>query len=132
MKLVQYINQQQTPLATYIRSAHHPLIQELVNMAGNRNVGELAHFASGLVEKKYTIDSLLAMRSSNVNGYYQTLVNAIQDLRRSRPAGSSAGMQPALRTALHDKAMAFYIKPINDLHENGQATRFASIQPSAL
>ncbi len=129
LKLVQYINQQQTPLATYIRSAHHPLIQELVNMAGNRNVGELAHFASGLVEKKYTIDSLLAMRSSNVNGYYQTLVNAIQDLRRSRPAGSSAGMQPALRTALHDKAMAFYIKPINDLHENGQATRFASIQP---
>lgn len=128
LKLVQYINQQQTSLATYIRSSHHPLIQELVNMAGNRNVGELAHFASGLVEKKYTIDSLLAMRSSNVNGYYQTVVNAIQDLRRSRPAGSSAGMQPALRTALHDKAMAFYIKPINDLHENGQATRFASIQ----
>ncbi len=129
VKLIQYINQQQTPLAAYIRGSSHPLIQELVNMAGNRNVGELAHFASGLVEKKYTADSLLTLRSSNVNGYYQTLVDAIQEMRRTKPAGSSVGMQPALRTALHDKAMAFYIKPINDLHENGQATRFASIQP---
>lgn len=129
LKLVQYINQQQTPLATYIRASTHPLIQELVSLSDNRNVGELAHFASALADKKFTADSLLLLRSSNVNGYYQTLVDLIQEMRRTRHTGSSAGMQPALRTALHDKAMAFYIKPINDLHENGHATRFASIQP---
>lgn len=129
LTIIQYINQHSTQLATYIKSSTHPLIQELVSMAGNRNVGELAHFASGLLNKKYTVDELLLLRSSNVNGYYQKLVDAIQEIRWNRHQGSSIGMQPALRTALHEKAMAFYIKPINDLHESGNATRFASIQP---
>ncbi|KYP15627.1 hypothetical protein [Flavihumibacter sp. CACIAM 22H1] len=129
LAIVQYINQQTTPLADHIRNSSNPLLRELVTIAGNRNVGELAHFATGLINGKYTVDELLLLRSSNVNGYYQKLVDDIQEIRKNRHPGSSLGMQPALRTALHDKAMAFYIKPINDLHESGNTTRFASIQP---
>lgn len=129
MKLIQYINQYTTPLAQYIRNNSSPVLQELVNMSANRNSGELAHFAEGLATNQYIADSLLKLRSSNVNGYFQTIVDAIQDSRRLREMGHSSGPAPVLRTALHDKAMAFYIKPINDLHESTQLTRFASIQP---
>lgn len=127
--LTNYVYQHSTPLAEHIRQSTNPLLRQLVSMAGNRNIGELAHFAAGLAEHRYTVDELLLMRSSNVNGYYQLVVDAIQDIRRNRQPGSSAGMQPALRTALHDKAMAFYIKPINDLHESINSARFASIIP---
>lgn len=127
--ITQYVNQRSTPLADYLRNSSHPLLQQLVQIASNRNVAELAHFAAELADQQFTVDELLLMRSSNVNGYYQLIVDAIQKIRTNRVPGGSNGMLPALRTALHEKAMAFYIKPINDLHESTTQTRFMSIAP---
>lgn len=129
MSIVQYLTYNNTPVTEIIRKHPHPLVSQLVTLAGNRNAGELAHFAKEISEGRYTQEELLNLRSSNVNGYFQLLVNTVQENRRDRLAGGQPGMQTALRQALHDKAMAFYIKPINDLHESAGKERFASVQP---
>lgn len=128
LTIIQYVSQNPTALTQYIKQSPNPILQQLVTLSGNRNAGELAHFAGGLASGHYTVEQLLELRSSNVPGYFQLIVNSIQDIRRSHEPGTSLGMQPALRTALHEKAMAFYIKPINDMHETYSANRFASIQ----
>lgn len=129
MNIVNYITYNNTRITDIIRQHKNPVISQLVTLSGNRNAGELAHFAKEMSDGRYTKEELLYLRSSDVNGYYQLLVNSIQENRRIRLAGGPPGMQAALRNALHEKAMAFYIRQINDLHESSGQARFASIQP---
>ncbi|ULQ56067.1 hypothetical protein KJS94_15570 [Flavihumibacter rivuli] len=128
MQIVEYVAARQTPLADYLRQMPHPVIQQLVQLAGNRNATELVPFAGRMAVGIITADSVLKLRRSNVTGYFQMLVNCSQENKVRRSQGLPTPMQPAIRTALHEKAMAFYVQPINELHESKDQVRFASIK----
>ncbi|ULQ52245.1 hypothetical protein [Flavihumibacter fluvii] len=128
MTLVDYLSAKNNRITDSILASGRPVIQQLVKLKGNRNASEIAPFAEEIARGRYTADEIQQLRTNNVKGYYQLLVNTIQSNRTSRLAGGPAGMQPALRTTLHNKAVSFYIQQINGLHESKDQVRFASIQ----
>lgn len=129
MEIVDYITLKNNRITDSIYKLKHPLLEQLITLKGNRNASEIAPLVGEIAAGRLTADSIQNLRSNNVTGYYQLLVNTLQQNRTSIGKGAAAGMQPALRNALHDKAMAFYIKPINELHEKKDDIRFKSIQP---
>jgi hypothetical protein len=127
--IVEYLSSKNNRVTDSINASTRPVIQELVRLKGNRNASELAHFAEEIASGRHTAEEIQLLRSNNVKGYYQLLVNTIQSNRAVRLAtGGPVGMQPALRSALHEKAVAFYINQINGLHESKEQVRFQSIQ----
>jgi len=128
MTIVDYISTNNNRVTDSILASPRPLIQQLVKLKGNRNASELAPFSEEIVRGNLTTEEVQKLRTNDVKGYYQLLVNTIQSNRTARLQGAAPGMQPALRTALHEKSVAFYIQHINGLHEAKDQVRFSSIQ----
>jgi hypothetical protein len=129
MSIVDYVSTKNNRITDTIKNLNHPLLNQLLLLSGNRNASEIAPLAGEMALGKYTAEDIQKIRSSDVKGYYQLLVNTIQSDRSIFLAGGPAGMQPALRAALKEKAIAFYVQPVNELHESKDPVRFASLQP---
>lgn len=127
--LLDYLTAKNNRITDSLKASARPLLRQLVSLAGDRNAAELAPFAAEMAEGRLTRDSVLSMRINNVPAYYQQLVNAVQRNRRIRLAGGPWGMQPALRTALHQKGVMFFVNHVNELHEAKDEVRFASLAP---
>lgn len=128
--IVEYLNKQNNRITDSIYASPRPVIQQLVKLKGNRNASEIAPFAAEIASGRQSIEEIQQLRSTNVRGYYQLLVNTIQNNRAVRLATAGPyGMQPALRATLHEKAVAFYISQLNGLHESKEQIRFQSLQP---
>jgi hypothetical protein len=128
MSLIDYIATKNNHVTDTIRAMNHPMLNVLAGLVGNRNATEIAPFAGEIAAGKFTEADILKLRSTDVRGYYQLLVNTIQENRRTRLAGGPGGMLPALRNTLKEKAIAFYVRPINELHEAKDPVRFAYLQ----
>ncbi len=127
MEIVDYLNAKNNRLTDSIQFQQKPLMQQLVQLKGDRNAPELAPFAEEMAAGRLNRDSLLALRRDNVPAYFQLYVNTIQNNRSRQLQGAPLGMQPALRDALHAKALAFFVRPVNQLHESKDAVRFKSL-----
>ena len=122
--LILYLKKKQNGIAGII--AQHPdvYIQQIANLSGNLNATELVPFTEQLVQNKITIDTILGKRKK-VNEYFQLLVNTILDNRDQQQPSS---FQKALYHALYEKAIDFYAKEINALHNSPDQIRFASVK----
>ncbi|GAO42820.1 hypothetical protein [Flavihumibacter petaseus] len=128
MLMVDYLNRNSNPITEKIAGMNHPVLNQLVLLKGDRNAMEMAPLAAEMADGDLTREQILNLRTNDVPGYYQLLVNTVQENRTKRLNGGPAGMQPSLRDALHQKATAFFINPINKLHEAKDAVRFKSLQ----
>lgn len=128
MTIVDYVATKNNRITDTIKSLNHPLLNQLVQLAGDRNAAELAPMAAEMAAGRITRDEILSKRTNDVPAYYQMLVNTIQENRRKRQAGGPLGMQPALRTALHQKGTAFFVNQINQLHEAKDEVRFKALE----
>ncbi len=128
MYIIEYITFKNNRITDSIYKMKHPLLRQLVTLKDNRNASEIAPLVGEMAAGRLTADSILWLRRNNVKAYFQLLVNTIQANRSGMSGEVAAGMQPALRDALRQKAMAFFIRPINELHEKADAVRFASVQ----
>jgi hypothetical protein len=95
-------------------------------LSDNRNAADVLPFTEQLANGKITIEEIVKSRS-DVNAYFQLLVNTLR-AKHAEGNKSPAGFENALQRAIQEKAVYFYISSINDLHDESDNIRFASVK----
>ncbi len=121
LKLASYLNHNDRGIQDQVRGTHNIYVQQIVTLSHDKNVSELLPFVTQIAERKLTAEEILEKRM-DIHSYYQLLVNALKE-----SIGSSYFQNP-LRNGIKQKALAFYVNPINELHNSSDAVRFASVK----
>ncbi len=123
-QLIGHLKHNTNGIAEMINKVDDAHIQQVVQFSSNLNATELAPFTEKIASGALTIEQILEKRKS-VTGYFQLLVNtAIQNAAERRYSPYSK----VLYTQLHEKALDFYAKEINELHDSPDQVRFASVK----
>ena len=101
-------------------------MKQLVAISANPLATELAPFAEQIADNIVAVDEILDKRKK-VTEYYQLLVDQLMANEVKKENGEDPQLQKALRNAVSEKALSFYVRKINDLHNSPDATRFASV-----
>jgi hypothetical protein len=126
-QLIAYLQRNNNAVTEMIRKNDNRFVQGLITVSSNNMASELAPFAEQIVNNELTIDEILDKRKK-VTEYYQLLVDKIMSNETKKENGNDPQFQKALRNSLSDKALSFYIKKINDLHNSPDGVRFQSVQ----
>ena len=112
-------------LSARLRGSKHHYIKRVVSLAENKQASELIPFIPQFAVNKYSEQEILESRVAPTK-YFQLQVNTLQ---QSILSGSPASVYlKPLREGIRQKALAFYVNEINNLHDAPQATRFASVK----
>lgn len=125
LRVVYYLNRDRTGLQDKIRNTNNAYLKQIVALSQNKNASELIPFVMQIADTKMTVEEILEKRT-NIIQYYQLLVNTLQESIASKDS-NSIFLKP-LRNAIKQKSLAFFVNPINDLHNSSDAVRFASIK----
>lgn len=126
LKMTSFLLQDKTGLQNNIRNNKNIYLQQIVSLAGDRSASELLPFIIPLAEKRITTEEILKKRAE-VTSYFQLLVNTLRN-EMVRNADSSFIFQAALRNAIREKSLSFYVNRINELHGSSDAIRFAALK----
>lgn len=124
LRVVYYLNRDKG-IQDRIRNSNNKYLQQIVILAENKNASELIPFVMQIADNKMTVEEILKKRT-NIIQYYQLLVNTLQETIISKDS-TSIFIKP-LRNAIKQKSLAFFVNPINDLHNSSDAVRFASVK----
>jgi len=125
LKMVFYLNRNKSGIQDKIRNNKNIYVQQVVALSQNKSASELLPFVKQIAEQKITTAEILEKRM-DVVGYFQLMVNILQESRRNKE-GQSAFLKP-LRSGIKQKALAFFVNEINELHSSPDAIRFASVK----
>ena len=125
LKIVYYLNNNRQGIQGRIRSTDNAYIKQIVSLAGQKSASEILPFITQIANDGLSPDTILKRRT-DVVGYFQLLVNTYQEARQTKDS-SSIFLQP-LRNAIREKSLMFFVDQINDLHNEGDAVRFASVK----
>jgi len=123
-KIVVYLNRSKGDLRNRIAASNNIYLQEIVSLAGNKNVSELMPFVVQLAENKITPEEIIQKRT-NVLDYYRLLLD---NLQQSVSTEQPSILQKILRRGIKEKSLYFFANHINELHSSADATRFASVK----
>jgi len=126
IKTATFLFQHKPGLQDSIRNNKKIYLQQIISLASNRNASDLLPFIIPLAEKRITTEEILEKRT-DVTSYFQLLVNTLRN-EMSRPADSSLIFQSAIRNAIKEKSLSFYVNRINELHSSANAIRFAAVK----
>lgn len=126
-QLLSYVQKNNNTVTSNIHKLENKYVQQLLAFSGNSLASELAPFIEQIANNELTADEILASRKK-VTDYYQLLVNTVMSNEVKQGNGENAEFQKALRNALYQKSIDFYVKKINDLHNSPDAIRFQSVQ----
>ncbi|HEU4858639.1 MAG TPA: hypothetical protein VFT15_02340, partial [Chitinophagaceae bacterium] len=126
LKISSFVIGDRTDLAQNILINKNIYLQQIVSLTADRNASELLPFLIPLAEKRIATEEILNKRME-VTSYFQLLVNTLRN-EVDRPADSSLIFQVALRNAVKEKALYFYVNRINELHSSAEAIRFACVK----
>jgi hypothetical protein len=124
-KIIKYLSRGKKEIREKILSSKNIYLQQIVQLAGDRNVSELMPLVVQLAEKKITPEGVIRKRT-NVMEYYRLLLYNLQ--QSVAVNGPSFLFQKILRTGVKEKSLYFFANQINDLHSAADATRFASVK----
>ena len=125
LKIVYYLNNDKQGIQQKIRNTNNTYIKQIVSLAGEKSASEILPFITQIANNGMNPDTILKRRTDVVD-YYQLLVNTLQEARRSKDS-TSIFLQP-LRNAIKQKSLMFFINQVNDLHNESDAVRFASVK----
>jgi hypothetical protein len=127
VKMGEYLRntKSRSALSRLIRNNPNRYIHQIVLLADDRNAADLLPFVEQLADGKLTVADILAERS-DVNRYFQLLVNTLKT-KLTEP-GDPNGFDHALQRAVEEKSMYFYVRSINELHEDNDNSRFAAVK----
>ncbi len=125
MKMAYYLRGNSGRLSSRIINSSDPYLKLITTFSTEKNVSELLPFLSQLADGSLTRDSILSTRSSPVV-YFQLMVNSMQSSLFLKEKGNLF-LKP-LKKGIHDRAMAFYVNELNNLHSSPDAVRFASVK----
>jgi hypothetical protein len=125
LRIVAYLKRQGTGLQDNIRNSRNIYMRQIALLSGDKQVSELLPFTVRIAENRITPEEVLTERMEAPK-YFQLMVNTLQESITPGDPGSIF-LKP-LRRGLRQKALAFYVNEINELHTAGDATRFASVK----
>jgi hypothetical protein len=125
LKLIYYLNHVESGVQDKIRNTKNIYLQQIATLSDDKQASELLPFVSQIAEKKITTEEILETRTEATK-YFQLLVNELQSSIASGD-GNAIFIKP-LRSGIKQKALAFYVNEINELHASGESTRFASVK----
>lgn len=125
LKMAFYLNRSKPGIQDKIRSNRNIYVQQVVALSQNKSASELLPFVKQIAEQKISTAEILEKRM-DVVGYFQLMVNTLLESRRNKE-GSMNFLKP-LRSGIKQKALAFFVNDINELHNLPEAVRFASVK----
>lgn len=125
LKMAFYLNRNTAGIQDKIRNNKNIYVQQVVALSQHKSASELFPFVKQIAEQKITTAEILEKRMDIV-GYFQLMVNTLQESRRNKE-GSMVFLKP-LRSGIRQKALAFFVNEINDLHNSTDAIRFVSVK----
>lgn len=126
LKMASYMMKNKPGLQGSIRNQKNIYLQQIVSLAGDRNVQELMPFIIQLAEGRMTPEEIIQSRT-DVTNYFQLLVNTLKE-ELVNPAHPSFIFTNALRKGIKEKSFAFYVNQVNELHNDKDPVRFASVK----
>lgn len=124
-KIFLYLQNGKTEVKNKILQSKNIYLRQIVSLSVDKNATEFLPFVSQLAEEKLTHDSVLKTRT-DVTRYYQTLINTLVE---SNIANDPAFVfNKILHKGVKEKSLYFYANQINELHNEKEATRFASVK----
>ncbi len=121
MSMVYYLRKNHGSLQQKIRSSNNSYVRQIALLSEEKNAVDLAIFTDELLNKEMTGPEIVATRAVPAK-YFQLLVNTIL----SKKINDQLSVKP-LQKAIKEKAIAFYINPVNELHNSTEKIRFASV-----
>ncbi|MEO6612388.1 MAG: hypothetical protein ABIT05_06605 [Chitinophagaceae bacterium] len=125
LRLVAYLKRQGPGLQNNIRNSNNIYVRQIATLSNDKQVSELLPFTARIAESRITTEEILSKRLEAPK-YFQLLVNTLQESITPYDPGSIF-LKP-LRRGVRQKALSFYVNEINELHNSGEATRFASVK----
>jgi hypothetical protein len=122
-----YIKKNNNTVTAIIAKQKNIYVQQLLSFSSNNLASELAPFTEQVVNKQLTVDEIVEKRK-DVTAFYQLLVNTVMENEVKQSNGDEVLFQKALRNALYQRSLDFYVKKINDMHSSPDAARFQVIQ----
>jgi len=126
-RLIEYLRRNRNTLTEKMQEHPDSSVQKVLALVPERNASEIVPFAEQILDSTLSDSAVLAIRK-NVRVYFQLIVDNIIANNRVGIATAREGFQPALRLALREKSLDFYIHSINELHSRPDAQRFASVK----
>ena len=123
-KIVFYMNKEGI-IRDRVRSTTNIYLRQIASLSEDKQVSELLPFVSQIAELKMEPALILETRKE-ATGYFQMLVNTLNESVLS--GNSNSIFLKPLRNGIKQKANAFYVKEINDLHASAESTRFISVK----
>lgn len=124
-KIVYYLVGNKQVVADPMRNPGNRYLQQVKLLSNDKHASELLPFINELSQNKLSTTEILETRKV-ASDYYQLLVNTLQQsVRENR---EEEFFTAPLRKGLKDKALAFYVNQVNDLHDEKEAVRFASVE----
>jgi hypothetical protein len=125
--LLSYMFDGDKSIVDRVKNHKSKYVQQVVSISSNSLATELAPFTEQLANNELAQEEILAKRKK-VTEYFQLLVNTIISDQQKMEDGVDIKFEKAVRNALREKALDFYVKKINDLHNSPDAVRFQSVQ----
>jgi hypothetical protein len=125
LRIVYYLNQETPGVQDKIRKTNNIYLKQITLLSGDKYASELLPFVVQIAQNKIKPDDILQTRT-DATKYFQLLVNTMQESISGENA-SSTFLKP-LRNGIKQKALAFYVNEINELHTSPEAIRFASVK----
>lgn len=122
VNIVYYLRKDKSVLQQRIRNAGNNYIRQVASLSENKNAAELALFTPQLVEGKLQADEIIKARAEPVR-YFQLMVNSVLGTNSS----AATNFRGTLQNGIREKALAFFVNEINELHSSPDAVRFASV-----
>jgi hypothetical protein len=113
-------------LRDYIRNNENIYLQQIAKISHHLNASELLPMIVPLAENKITETEILKKRTE-VTAYFQMLVSTLmEDL--CRPPDPSMVFRTALRKAIKEKSVYFFVERINEWHSRPESIRLAPVK----
>ncbi len=124
-KIFSYIEHGKPILRDKILQSNNIYLRQIALLSVDKNSAEVLPFLIQLAEERITTDSILKSRL-DVPKYFQSVVNALTESKTSNDA--SFAFQKILRRGLKEKSLYFYVNQLNELHNEKEEVRFASVK----
>ena len=109
-----------------VRYRSNPFIKQILLYSEDALAEDILPFIPALSEGKITVEEIKTKRA-DVTRYFQLLVNSLKSIVNGN-CNDCYSFETALRKGIKEKAIEFFVDPINDLHNAKNEQRFASIK----
>ena len=124
-KIIHYLGKPNNDIQDRIRNTSNPYLKQLVILSSDKSASELMPFVAQIAENRLQPADILENRKEVIK-YFQLLVNTLQESLETKTTREK--FERTLRKGIREKAMAFYVNQVNELHDAPDAVRFASVK----